>query len=232
VPLFSSLKTTCTVLSVLGGLGCTQPQTGVLSATWCHPTVADGTGLVMLDDMEDGDDLPCDRAAGPWVVQSDGEVIPAPDAMVEPGELLGPLAVSRAVPSLRAQHLQGTLVAGGHATLVLPLANNGNLSGYSEIDFWARSDQPATTLHVGVMTVGLADGDFYGTDVTVTGTWGDKGNNNSVPLIGGVLKQSGGATVTPEILASSSAIVFQLVAPDATTFGFWIDDVQLKQNAN
>jgi hypothetical protein len=231
VPLRSRFLAAGAALAALG-VGCTEPQTGLIAATWCHPgPTPDGTTLVVLDDMEDGDDRPCVAAAGSWSVGvTAGEVTPAPGMKVEPQELDGALAVTRNPPSFRAQHLAGSLAAGGHAELVMPLADP-DLRGYGEIDFWARSDHPEElTLRVSVVTPSGSDGDYFGDNATmIRDAWGIGGSANFISL--GALKKPDLVTpVTQDELASSTAIIFQLVATDAVAFGFWIDDVQLKRN--
>jgi hypothetical protein len=232
VPLPSRFLITGAAVAVLGsgGLGCTSPQTGLVAATWCLPTAAQGMPLVMLDDMEDGDDRPCVSAAGPWSVGvTGGDVTPAPGTKVEPQELVGELAVTRTPASFRALHLSGTLAAGGHAELIMPLADP-DLNPYKEIDFWARSDHPEElTLRVSVVTPAGADGDYFGDNASmIRDAWGIGGSANFIS-IGALYKADRTTRATPDELAASTAIIFQLVATGATAFGFWIDDVQLKR---
>jgi hypothetical protein len=209
-------------------LGCTEPQTGLLTNAWCLPQAA---GTVMLDDMEDGDTSPCEPKAGHWMVYSNGNVEPAAGQAAVPVELMATdPARSRATPSFRAQYLHGSLAPGGWANLVLPLAIH-DLNGYREIDFWAHSDTPTLHLRVSVVTGTVTDDDYFGGDVDIFQAWGDHGNINNIPIVGAALTKSDGVTAaTAEDLASATAIAFQFSPPEgATQFGFWIDDVQLKQ---
>ena len=43
--------------------GCTEPQTGVLTKSWCQPQ---SPSTVMLDDLEDGDAASCDKTVAHW----------------------------------------------------------------------------------------------------------------------------------------------------------------------
>lgn len=185
----------------------------------------------MLDDMEDGDAIPCNRQ-GNWSVGGGGSVTPLPGAHAPGIDLTGDDITKRA-PSLRALHLSGTLDAGGYASLVLPLGSV-KLAAYKEVDFWARTDGSTDImLRVAVNTT-TSNGDPFFTTATISSNWGESGNMtkvNNVPLLGALVNSV--ATATADDLAASSSIEFQYQAGDnssLTTFGFWLDDVQLKVN--
>jgi hypothetical protein len=217
-----------TALLSAASLGCTEPQSGLLTKTWCQPQAA---GTVLLDDMEDGDSAPCEPKAGQWMVYSNGDVMPTSGQAAVPVDLLdGDPARSRMFPSFRAQYLHGSLAPGGWANLVLPLAIH-DLNGYREIDFWAHSDSPTLTIRVSVVTDTVTDDDYFGGDVTIRQTWGEQGSINNAPIVGAALTKSDMTTsATPADLAAATAIAFQFAPPEgASQFGFWIDDVQLKQ---
>jgi hypothetical protein len=214
---------------VLGLTGCDQPQKGARSAGWCHPAAADSATLVMLDDMEDGDDRACPSWAGRWSVEATGVSVPGPGEPVKPEEVSVELPVSHTAPSYRALHLTGSLTAGQYAQLTLPLSSV-DLNDYKEIDFWSRSDpNPSLTLSIGVVT---AAGSFWsdglrGRGAAILGSWGDSGGPNNVALA--ALEDADGNLIDAAALAASAAIVFRYPAPVPGDFGFWIDDVQLKR---
>jgi len=213
----------------LGSAGCEQPQKGALSAGWCQPAAADSATLLMLDDLEDGDDQPCPSWAGRWSVDATGLSVPAPGAPVKPQDVTVDLPVAHTAPSYRALYLTGSLVAGQYAQLTLPLAS-ADLNAYKEIDFWSRSDpNPSLTLSIGVVTAAGAywsDG-LRGRGAAILSAWGDSGGPNNVALA--ALEDADGNRITAEALAASTAIVFRYAAPADGAFGFWIDDVQLKR---
>jgi len=220
-------------LLALAAGGCTDPQSGVYAKTWCHPTAAEGQPLITLDDMEDGDATPC-AGGGPWIVDGTGDFTPAKiGSPALPTELSDADKVLRA-PSVRAQYLHGTLVPDGYARIILPLpATLADLRAFQEIDFWARSDAGAATVRVGLFTASAPDGDF-GDDVVIQPMWGPDGRNTMAANAAlAALRRSDDVTViTPDDLAASTAIQFVFSSDKnggATTFGFWIDDVQLKR---
>lgn len=210
------------------GVGCTEPQTGLLTKTWCQPQSA---GTVLLDDMEDGDTAPCEKKAGHWMVYAQGNVIPGADQEAVPVELPdADPARSRAIPSFRAQYLHGSLAPGGWANLVLPLAVP-DLTPYKEIDFWAHSDTAALNIRVSVVTDTVSDNDYFGGGVDIAQAWGDHGSINNIAISNGAITRStDGRPATPDDLSVATAIAFQFAPPEGSAqFGFWIDDVQLKQ---
>jgi hypothetical protein len=185
----------------------------------------------MLDDLEDGDSAPCEPKAGHWMVYADGNVVPASDQQATPVELPdADPARTRANPSFRAQYLHGSLAPGGWANLVLPLAVS-DLTPYKEIDFWAHSDSPSLNIRVSVVTATVTDNDYFGGGVDITQTWGDHGSINNIAISNGALTKSDLTTAaTPADLSVATAIAFQFAPPAGSSqFGFWIDDVQLKQ---
>jgi len=167
VPSSSKLLTvglTAALLSALG-IGCTEPQMGVLTKSWCQPNPGEA---VMLDDLEDGDAAPCEAKAGRWMVYADGNVVPASGQEATPVELPdADPARARAIPSFRAQYLHGSLAPGGWANLVLPLAVP-DLNLYKEIDFWAHSDSATLNIRVSVVTDTVTDNDYFGGGVDIT----------------------------------------------------------------
>jgi hypothetical protein len=210
--------------------GCTDPQGGIYAHSWCRPTAADNQAYVMLDDMEDGDSLAC-AGGGSWTVDGTGDL--APQKVGGPATPTDLPAADQALraPSFRAQYLHGTLVPGGYARIILPLpATLADLRPFQEIDFWARGDGVADTVRVGLFTASAIDGDF-GDDVVIQPTWGDDGKNNNV-AIAAFTRSDGVTHVTADDLSASTAIQF-LFSSDknggATSFGFWIDDVELKR---
>ena len=206
-----------------GGLGCTSPQSGLFEATWCAPKPEAGAPFVMLDDMEDGDDVPCNQNAGEWMIQSNGTITSPPSSVVTPTDLAGVDLTTRA-GSLRALHVAGTLEAGGFVQLALPLGYY-DLSGFQEADFWARSDNSAQLqINVAVTTEAAPQG--YQTGATIYPAWGESGRPNNVALDA---LFSGGTAVAAGDLASSVAITFTYVSPVSGPFGLWLDDVQLKR---
>jgi hypothetical protein len=227
VPSLSSFKVALVSVLASGlGLGCTEPQSGLLTKTWCLPQAA---GTVLLDDLEDGDAAPCEPKSGHWMVYADGNVIPGAGEEAAPVELPATDAArSRAIPSFRAQYLHGTLAPGGWANLVLPLSIP-DLTPYKEIDFWAHSDSPALSIRVSVVTDTVTDDDFFGGGVDITQAWGDHGSINNIAISNGAITRSDGTPATAADLSAATAIAFQFAPPEgASQFGFWIDDVQLK----
>lgn len=217
------------VLSVVAA-GCADPQSGIYARSWCHPTTADNQPYVMLDDMEDGDSLGC-AGGGSWMVDGTGDF--APQKVVGPASPTDLSAADQALraPSFRAQYLHGTLVPGGYARIILPLpAAFSDLRPFQEIDFWARGDGVPVTVRVGLFTASAIDGDF-GDDVVIQPTWGDDGKNNNA-AIAAFTRSDGVTHVTADDLSASTAIQF-LFSSDrnggAASFGFWIDDVELKR---
>lgn len=219
------------MLGLLAGLtaGCTEPQSGIFQSHWCHPSPTEGLPTVMLDDMEDGDSVPCLGTAR-WTLEGSGDFVP--NAMGAPGvpsELSDDDATARS-PSTRAQHLMGSVSPGGWAGLVMPLAQP-DLTGFQEIDFWAKSVTTATAvIRVGVFTT---SGDYFSRDVAIRSTWGDSGSNNNAALKALIGSASGTAIPTDQ-LAACAAIDFQFLSSenaDTTSVDFWIDDVQLKRNS-
>lgn len=204
-------------------IGCTEPQSGLLTKTWCQPTAPSTT---MLDDLEDGDAVPCATAAAHWFVDGDSTLIPTPGQDAKPVELpAGDPAWSRPVPSFRAQYLHGSLPPGGSGSLILPLADP-DLTPYLEIDFWAHSDSSTLNIQVAI----VSNGEIFGTEAMLTQAWGAGGSINNVALVGGVLARADGTAATDADLSAATAIAFQYQAPAGTAdFGFWIDDVQLKR---
>jgi len=205
-----------------GSGACEQPQRGALSGGWCHTAEADSATLVMLDDMEDGDDQACPSWAGRWSVESTGVSVPASGQPVKPQEVIVALPAAHTTPSARALHLTGSLAAGQYAQLTLPLSSV-DLNAYKEIDFWSRFDSNASSsLSVGVVT---AAGAFW-TGVMIQGTWGDSGGPNNAALAS--LSADGGP-ITAEALAVATGVAFRYQAAADGDFGFWLDDVQLKR---
>ena len=80
-----------------------------------------------------------------------------------------------------------------------------------------------------VETATVTDGDYFSGDVDISGAWGASVAPYSLPLLG-YLKRFDGQIVTKTDLQLCTSIVFQLTASNASEFGFWIDDVQLKRN--
>ena len=205
--------------------GCTEPQTGVLTKSWCQPQ---SPSTVMLDDLEDGDAASCDKTVAHWVVHGIGALIPGPGEEAKPVELPpDDPAWSRVSPSFRAQHLHGSLGPGDWGRLVLPLANL-DLTPFLELDFWAHSDSPVLNIRVGVATATTSEYDAFAGDVMITQAWGAGGSINNIPLVGGALARSDGTPATDADLALATAITFEAPAGGGD-FGFWIDDVQLKR---
>jgi hypothetical protein len=210
-------------LVVVVGLGCAQPQSGLFAAGWCAPKPEAAAPFVALDDMEDGDDVPCNHAAGRWTIQGSGTISSPVGGVVEPTELdATDLAVR--TDSLRALHVAGTLEAGGFVQLALPLAYY-DLSGFQEIDFWARSDSAAQLqLDIAVTTDVAQQG--YQTGATITSTWGEAPRPNSVALDA---LFNGTTPVAAGDLAAATSITFTYVSSVSGAFGFWLDDIKLKR---
>lgn len=230
---FASERTgrTLALVGLLAGLaaGCTAPQSGVFQSHWCHPAPTEGLPTVMLDDMEDGDSVPC-LGTGRWMVEGTGDFAPDPTgAAAVPTELSDDDQAVRA-PSTRALHLSGTLPAGGWGGLIMPLAQP-DLTGFQEVDFWAKSVSAASALiRVGVFT---AAGDYFSRDVSIRSTWGDSGSDNNAALK--ALIGSDSTPISTDQLASCVAIDFQFISAEnagAPSVDFWVDDVQLKRTAS
>jgi len=218
------------VLAALAA-GCVEPQSGSHAASWCGTSGA----YTLLDDFEDGDVVPCEKVVthGTWStwVDADGSgaaVVQAPsvptdlsaeDMAVRPG-------------STRAQHLAATLGPAGVAKLVVTF-DPVDLSLYSEIDFFARSDGSRPQISVAVVTASAVAADYFmDATVTISPQWGEGGNSsnvNNVALYG--LYKGDGTLVSAADLATSSGLEFRLsgAVEGAGTLGLWIDDVQLKR---
>jgi len=223
----------------LGGLmalvagGCTDPQSGIYAKAWCHPTAAEAQTFVMLDDMEDGDSTPC-TGGGSWMVDGTGDFTPEKTGGPATPTALPAADQAARAPSFRAQYLHGTLAPGGYGRIILPLpAALADLRPFQQLEFWARSDAGQVTVRVGLFTASAPDGDF-GDDVLIQPFWGDDGKNTnpSSAALTAFTRSDGATTVTPDDLATSTAMQF-LFSSDknggATSFGFWIDDIQLKR---
>lgn len=224
-------------LLALGAGACTGPQSGIYAQRWCHPAAADNLPYVMLDDMEDGDSVPCSRV-GNWTIDGTADFTPtgdtAPEQLGGPAlpvvlsaddqATLDPMFEANALgETFRAHHLHGTIAPGGYGSLVLPLAPV-DLSGFPELDFWARSDVAADTILVGLFTV---DGRYFSESVTIQPGWG----YYSAPLLGALLGADGTAATAAD-LAMSAKIDFRFLADvngDRSTFGLWLDDIVLKR---
>ena len=102
----------------VSGVGCASPQSGIFAATWCDPKPEAGAPFVMLDDLEDDDDVPCNHNAGKWSILSSDPLLSG--SVVNPTELAGADLTIRA-GSQRALHLTAALEAGGFVQLTLPL---------------------------------------------------------------------------------------------------------------
>jgi hypothetical protein len=226
-------------LTLLSSVGCVEPRSGETAKSWCLPT--DPLLYDVVDDMEDGDGKTCDKS-GAWSVTGSGTLMPRPGALAEAADLPGDDLHARR-GSVRAMHLQGTTDAGGSASLFLSL-NWLDLSPYEEIQFWARSDSGTLQLRVNVATSATTEtvqggscdpglgacGDHYGdSPFEITEPWGAAGNPNSIALAG--IAQAGFGQVVPRDFTQTMGIEFRVTAPAAaaTTFGFWIDDVQVKR---
>lgn len=218
------------LLGLSAGLaaGCSSPQSGLFAAAWCHPTAAEGAATVMLDDMEDGDSVPC-AGGGKWTVEGNGDFSPetvgGPATPVE----LDPTDEAVRSPSTRAEHLAGTLPAGGWGGLLMPLAQP-DLTGFKEIDFWAKTTLPTATIRVGLFTT---DQSYFSTDVMVQSTWGYGGLINNAALQ--ALLAPDGTPITAAQLATGASLSFRFLSDEnagATGFEFWIDDVQAKRTGS
>jgi Carbohydrate binding domain (family 11) len=203
---------------VLAAVGCMDPQSGIFAEGWCK--TADPQTLQMVDDMEDGDGIPCSKM-GTWYVAGGGSLTPPAGNILKAADL--PAARDR---SFRAQHLTGSVEAGGSAVLGVRLGGV-DLTGFQEIQFWARAEGGNLEIRVAVETPSTSgDGDHFGDVATVFTEWGVQGVPNSIALT--ALTKGTGQVITPDDLRSSLAIEFQLVG-ESPSFGFWIDDIQLKR---
>jgi hypothetical protein len=217
------------------GAGCTQPQSGVFDGHWCRPGAADGQPYVMLDDMEDGDSVPC-SGVGKWTVGGSADFAPTGETVGGPAipalltdtdrQVLDPmfemLAPAGFADTFRAHHLQGTIAAGGYGSLILPAATD--LSAFPELDFWARTDTGAATVLVGIFT---ADGSYFSEKVSIRSAW----DTYSAPLLGALFRTDG-AAVTAADLAATTQIELRFQGDlngNPPSFGFWFDDVVLKR---
>lgn len=226
-------------LTVLWSTGCVEPQSGNTAQGWCRPT--DPLLYEIVDDMEDGDGKTCDRS-GFWSVIGSGTVTPQVGVVTEAAPLQGTDLTARS-PSLRAIQLSGTINAGGSASLFLSL-NGLDLTPYEEIQFWARSHSGNLALRVNVATAASTEaaqggscdpglgpcGDHYGdSPFEISESWGAAGNPNSIALAG--ISQVGFGQQVPRDFSHTLGVEFRVTAPEAVgaTFGFWIDDIQLKR---
>jgi hypothetical protein len=222
--------------------GCVEPQSGITVSHWCKPS---GSGSLVIDDMEDGDAVTCDKK-GRWSVMGEGMLRPAAGPLALAADLEGDDLTARA-PSVRAVHLSGTLAAGESASLFLALSRQ-NLTGYDEIQFWARSDGGTLELRVNVLIPATTDpaqggscdsgggacGNHYGEpQFEVTERWGSSGLPNSIALLVGGIEQPDPAHTVPRDFGETLGVEFRVSAPvdAAQGFGLWIDDIQLKGTA-
>ena len=214
----------------LSGVACTSPQSGLFATqVWCGAANA-AANTHVLDDMEDGDGTAC-GGQGTWSVVASavsGATTPPPGPIVKTDEL--PPADLAVRPGRRALHLTGSGFDDGQiAALRLNFAGGADLSIYSEIQFFARSDVAgAIDFRVAIPTQATADngGVYWGVPVTVTQQWGDgQGNAFSFPL------QGAGDTMVPDDMKDLEhplGLEFQVRASAANpSFGVWIDDVVL-----
>src|SRR3569623_2186927 len=113
---FASERTgrTLALVGLLAGLaaGCTAPQSGVFQSHWCHPAPTEGLPTVMLDDMEDGDSVPC-LGTGRWMVEGTGDFAPDPPGAAAVPPALSDDAHAVRAPRTRALPLSRTLPADG-----------------------------------------------------------------------------------------------------------------------
>lgn len=220
-----------TVTCCLGVLGCVEPESRT-TRTWCVDP--EPQSFEMLDDMEDGDGLSCQR--GQWSVRAAGVVTPLAGTV----DLTG-ADLSARKPSLRALHLTGATDAGGSASLFVALSRD--LSTFQEIQFWARSDSGSIEVRVNVATAATTDaaqggdcdpgagacGDHFGDLALITDTWGDQGNPNSIAL--GALMQTGAGQAVTKDLSQPVGLEFRVggAGMPAMNFGLWVDDIRLKK---
>jgi len=219
------------LVSLFCFLGCVEPQSGSHAASWCGTSGA----YTLLDDFEDGDAVPCEKVVknGAWStwVDADGSGAAVTQARAVPSDLSAEDMAVRP-GSTRAQHLTATLGPAGVARLVVTF-DPVDLSAYSEIDFFARSDGNRPQISVAVVTASATDAAYFmDSTVTISPQWGEGGNSsnvNNVALYG--LYKVDGTLVSAGDLAASSGIEFQLsgVVEGAGPVGLWIDDVQLKR---
>ncbi|MES1208411.1 MAG: hypothetical protein ABUS79_20935 [Pseudomonadota bacterium] len=211
------------LLFALGAGACTSPQSGLFEQTWCKPT---SDMFEIIDDLEDGDAVTCDKSGNWSVAHGDGPGTnnPAPAERVPPAELSATDQVTRA-PSLRAQTLAGQgFTDGDWATLAVSIGTR-DLALFNEIQFWARSNAETLDIRVAVATSTTAGGTVHwGLPVTLSSEW---------TLASFALDATGDGLVpeSDKNLAEARRIEFQFRAGTASpaSFGFWIDDVQLKK---
>ena len=226
-------------LAAMSAAGCVDPQSGAVTRGWCK--AVDTQAVLVLDDMEDGDGAACEKK-GRWSVRGMGVLRPTVGPLGEAANLEGDDLVKRA-PSVRAMHLSAELEAGGWISLFLAL-DSENLSQFVEIQVWGRSDAGDLTLRANVATVATTEiaqggtcdpglgacGDHFGEpSFELSETWGATGNPNSIALMG--ITQVGFGQAVPRDFTQTLGIEFRFTGPaDAATptFGFWIDDVQVK----
>jgi len=214
-------------------LGCTSPQEGLFAQQWCQPQPAGTTAYQMVDDMEDGDPVPCSKK-GKWSVLGSGATTPPAGDLTNAVELPGSDLAAR-MPSLRGLRLEGTLDPGGYASFVVPLATP-DLRSFKEITFWSRSDTGPLTLRVTVATASVTDLDYLGDFAAINSDWGVNSGGgvivpNSVALAAFSTRAGTPVSMNRDEFAASSAIEFKLDSadnPGVSSFGFWIDDVQFK----
>lgn len=216
---------------LLVALGCTSPQSGLFEKEWCQPLPKGTTAYQMIDDLEDGDGVPCSKS-GKWSVLGPGATTPPAGDVKSVAELFGDDLTAR-TPSLRALHLEGTLDPGGYASFVVPLANP-DLRSFKELTFWSRTDGGTLHLRVTVATESITDPDYFGDTPEITMEWGvNSGGGNIVPnsIAFGALQTRAGRQAVTDDFAASKAVEFKLDSadnPGVSSFGFWVDDVQLK----
>jgi hypothetical protein len=169
------LRGSAATLALAAG-ACTQPQSGIQAKGWC---VAAG----IVDDMEDGDGVPC-RGAQSWTVDTNSaSTTPGAGSINEMPFLDVPREMETGTASYRALGLAGSGFAAAATTpwavLTVPFPTQ-NINTFESIRFFFRSDGSLRTvdglrrlqLRVGVITAATAQ-EPATCDGTYQDHWGD-----------------------------------------------------------
>lgn len=189
----------------------------------------------LIDNFEDGDDLIFERQGrrGAWFVLNDGKGTQTPEvgAKVLPGAFM----LSRN-GSERGMHTSGGPFQTWGALIGTTLADDStyDLTPYKGLKLWVRSNSTAPTaakqVRLNFVTPATTSGsscktcgDHFGFDIPLTSKW------VQVEVAFSKLKQSSSGIGPPRPTAvdlkSVTALQFQF--PQAVSFDFWLDDIEL-----